>query len=60
MLTRQPLIGEPRSELAKGFRSFPVGNYVIIYEPIEGIVHVHRVIHGARDIEQMMWRPDSD
>ena len=55
MLSRQPLLGEPRDELGTGLRSFPAGNYVIYYRPTQGRIKVElaRVIHGARDITGM-------
>ncbi len=50
MLARQPLIGEPRDEIAPEMRSFPAGSYVICYVPISSGVRILRVLHGARDI----------
>ncbi|HUG92889.1 MAG TPA: type II toxin-antitoxin system RelE/ParE family toxin [Planctomycetaceae bacterium] len=39
---RQPGMGDNRPELGEGVRSFPVGNYVVLYRPeadgIDGIV----------------------
>jgi toxin ParE1/3/4 len=46
-----PGMGRSREELAPGLRSFPVGNYVIFYRPIEDGIAVVRVLHGARDID---------
>ena len=53
MLSRQPLIGEMREEIAHNLRSFPVGNYVIFYEPFDEGVKLARVLHGSRDIDQL-------
>ena len=53
LLAEQPLIGRSRSELAPDLRSFPVGNYLIIYRPTDYGVEVARVLHGSRDIEAM-------
>ena len=53
ILAEQPLIGCSRSELAPDLRSFPVGNYIIIYRPTDYGVEVARVLHGSRDIEAM-------
>ena len=56
-LGRNPRMGRRRDEdLAPGLRSFPVGNYVIVYcidlnctkEEDAAILHV---LHGSRDIE---------
>jgi toxin ParE1/3/4 len=48
-LASMPHLGRHREELAARLRSFPVGNYVIFYRPIDGGVEVIRVLHGARD-----------
>jgi plasmid stabilization system protein ParE len=34
-LSRQPLMGRSRPELATGVRSFPVGRYLIFYLPFQ-------------------------
>lgn len=46
----QPEIGSPRPDLGRQVRCFPVGNYVVIYRPLEDGILVLLVIHGARDI----------
>jgi toxin ParE1/3/4 len=51
MLSRQPLIGESRSEIRVGLRSFPVGNYVVYYALASDRVDIARVLHGARDVD---------
>ncbi|HEV2330913.1 MAG TPA: type II toxin-antitoxin system RelE/ParE family toxin [Verrucomicrobiae bacterium] len=56
MLVRMPKIGRSRPDLAPGFRSFPVGDYVIFYifyRPISDGIQVIRVLHGARDIHKL-------
>ncbi len=50
-LTANPDIGRERPELIPGLRSFPVGQNVIFYCPMNDIVEIIRVIHGARDID---------
>lgn len=52
MLSRQPLLGAALPELGEGVRCFPVGNYVVYYQPASGGVRILRVIHGARDQQQ--------
>jgi len=42
-------LGESCDELIKGLRSFPVGNYIVFYFPIENGANIIRVIHGSRD-----------
>jgi len=46
----QPLMGEARPDLGSDIRCFPVGNFVVIYKPLEDGILVLLVIHGARDI----------
>ena len=54
MLSRNPLIGRTRSELARDLRSIPfVGYpYTVCYRamPRKAGVKVERVLHGARDV----------
>ena len=53
MLARMPELGRKRSDLAQNLRSFPVGDYIIFYRPIENGIQVIRVLHGARDIPEL-------
>jgi toxin ParE1/3/4 len=48
-LASMPHLGRHREELAARLRSFPVGNYVIFYRPMNSGIEVVRVLHGARD-----------
>lgn len=48
-LAAMPHLGRQREELATRLRSFPVGNYVIFYRPMENGIEIVRVLHGARD-----------
>jgi toxin ParE1/3/4 len=48
-----PSIGRRRDRLLPGLRSFPYGNYLIFYIPIDNGVDVVRVLNGARDIEAL-------
>jgi toxin ParE1/3/4 len=43
-------MGKRRDELVTNVRSFPVGNYLIFYRPVNQGIEVLRVLHGARDI----------
>jgi len=49
-LARAPMIGRSAEEFSSGLRSFPVGNYLIFYRPIEGGIALARLLHAARDI----------
>ena len=46
-------LGRKRSELLSDLRSFPIGNYVVFYQQIEGGIDVIRLLHGSRDIEEV-------
>jgi toxin ParE1/3/4 len=51
-LGRNPRMGRRRDDdLAPGLRSFPVGNYVIVYCIEEEDAAILHVFHGSRDIE---------
>jgi toxin ParE1/3/4 len=55
LLARFPNMGRARDEdLRPGLRSFPVGQYVIIYRIQDGDVLVLRVLHGSRNIEALL------
>jgi toxin ParE1/3/4 len=54
LLATNPHIGRSRDEdLRPGLRSFPVGQYVIIYRIEDNNVLVLRVIRGSRNIEAL-------
>jgi toxin ParE1/3/4 len=52
-LAQSPFIGKARDELRPKIRSFPIGSYVLFYQPIEEGIEIIRVLHGARDIEAL-------
>jgi len=52
-LARNPEMGRARAEVGEGLRSFPVGNYVIFYRPVQDGIDVIRVLHGARDLPSL-------
>jgi toxin ParE1/3/4 len=54
MLAENPRVGRLRQELGQNIRGYPVGEYVIFYMPEEDGVYLVRVLHGARDIDQVM------
>jgi len=54
LLATYPHIGRRRDEdLRPGLRSFPVGEYVIIYRIEDEDVLILHVIRGSRDIEAL-------
>ena len=52
-LVQSLYIGKARDEAGPTIRSFPIGNYVLFYRPIEDGIEIIRVLHGARDIEAL-------
>ena len=53
ILAEHPLIGHAREELRPNMRSFPVGRYVVFYRDSSEHIEIVRVLHGARDIENI-------
>lgn len=53
-ISRAPTGFRLRPELLPDVRSLPFRNYIIFYIPIESGIEVFRVIHGARDIPQVI------
>ncbi len=53
VLGRQPGSGRYREELASGIQSFPFGRYIIFYRAVTSAIEIVRVLHGARDIENI-------
>jgi toxin ParE1/3/4 len=51
LLSENPYIGRSRDDLRPALRSFPVGQYVIIYRIAGEDVVILHVFHGSRDIE---------
>jgi toxin ParE1/3/4 len=54
MIAEFPEIGRLRNELAQDLRCFPVGKYIIFYRPVKNGIEVVRVLHGSRDIEEIL------
>jgi toxin ParE1/3/4 len=58
LLASRPNIGRARDEdLRPGLRSFPVGEYVIIYRIQDDDVLILRVLRGGRNMEALFGRP---
>lgn len=53
LLADKPGAGRHREELAPGIQSFPFGRYLIFYRVVGGEIEIVRVLHGARDIENI-------
>ena len=54
LLASVPEAGRRRGELAPELRSFPVGPYVIFYRQTRQGIEVARVLHGARDVPELL------
>ncbi|MGD0796862.1 MAG: type II toxin-antitoxin system RelE/ParE family toxin [Acidobacteriaceae bacterium] len=54
LLAGFPYAGRARDhDLGTGMRSFPVGEYVIVYSVEGPSVSILRVVHGRRDLEAL-------
>lgn len=47
-------MGVSRFDVQPGLRMFPVGNYLILYQEIDGGAEIVRVIHGARQRQELL------
>ena len=55
MLATYPHVGRPRDDdLRPGLRSFPVGEYVIIYRIAGEDVFILHIARGSRDIQALL------
>jgi toxin ParE1/3/4 len=55
-LATHPYLGRLRLDLRPDLRSFPAGQYVVFYRIDGDDVLILYVIHGRRDIEQIIRR----
>jgi toxin ParE1/3/4 len=56
LLANHPYLGRARDDdFGSGSRSFPVGEYVIVYCVENGNVLILRVAHGRREIEALFY-----
>lgn len=49
-----PETGRRRDDLQPALRSRVVGSYVVFYRASEGGIFVVRILHGARDIDDLL------
>ena len=49
-----PKMGMGRDDIQAGLRSQPVGNYLIFYFPLADGIEIVRVLHGSRDVENLL------
>lgn len=53
-IARHPYIGRRRDDLRHGLRSVPVGAYLIIYRVDNSDVRILHVLHGRRDLTNLL------
>lgn len=59
-LARHPHLGQACPEFGPNVRIWPVGSYVVLYQPQEGGVDIVQVAHGARDLPAIVRTPLDD
>ena len=53
-LGEHPYAGRSREDLRTGYRSLPVGQYLILYRVMEPGIRIMHVLHGRRDIASLL------
>jgi toxin ParE1/3/4 len=53
LLADNPRLGRERPELAPDARAWIVGRYLVLYREQDDGIEVVRVVHGARDVQQL-------
>ena len=54
LLLKQPRMGESQERYRPGLRSVVEGSYIIFYEPLDDGILIYRVLHGARQWENLL------
>lgn len=52
-LAYYPRIGRERTEIEPGIRSLAVRSWVVLYRYADDVVDIVRVVHGARDFDDI-------
>lgn len=53
-LAAMPEMGTRRDDVRPGLRLFPVGRYLVLYRLVGSNVEIVRVIHGARQWQELL------
>ena len=56
LLRDHPNIGREENTLLGALRSFPVRNYIIFYKPFDKGIEILRILHSARDVDNILGR----
>ncbi|MFK8254202.1 type II toxin-antitoxin system RelE/ParE family toxin [Ancylobacter terrae] len=56
LLGEMPRMGTEHPQVRPGLRTFPVGNYLILYREAEGGADIVRVVWGARKWQELLER----
>jgi plasmid stabilization system protein ParE len=55
MLVQHPQMGHARSDLTeRDVRFWPIGSYLVVYRSIPATLEIVAVLHGARDIAEVV------
>ena len=53
LLGKNPKLGQARPDIARTMRYFPIKNYLILYQESQKGIEIIRVLHGARDLNEI-------
>jgi toxin ParE1/3/4 len=53
LLADHPMLGPARRARTRNLRSFTVGRYILLYQPLADGIRLLRVLHGARDLARV-------
>jgi toxin ParE1/3/4 len=56
LISHFPGMGQSRDDLSRGLRSYPVGNYLLLYRSVTGGIELVRAVHGARNLRRLFRR----
>jgi toxin ParE1/3/4 len=54
LVAQFPMVGRSRHEFSQGLRSINLGEYLIFFRPIEGGIEFVHILHGKRQVEDLM------
>jgi len=54
ILGDNPNAGRLRPEIGADIRSFPTGQYIVLYRSIDSEVIIVRIVHAVRDLDRLL------